>query len=116
MNTHKFKVALLRTQLLLNRLLTHLVRSSLIYLTAIFNRMQSSLKLKKSAIAFMSKKQTNGSVYKIVIITHLLLTLACWFNRLCKEYSKDKMLYYAAGISNIKKAKARQTFDTNDFK
>jgi len=46
-------------------------------------------------------------VYKIVITTCLPLTLACWFNRLCKEYGKDKVLYYAAGMSNIKKAKAR---------
>jgi len=55
-------------------------------------------------------------VCKIIIATCLPLILAYWFNRLCKEYSKDKVLCYAAGISNIKKVKARQTFNTNDFK
>jgi hypothetical protein len=40
---------------LFNGLLTCLVRSSTIYLTAIFNRMQSFLKLKKSVIIFMLK-------------------------------------------------------------
>ena len=53
------------------------------------------------------KKQTNSLAYKIIITTYLPLILACWFNRLCKEYSKDKVLCYIAGISNIKKAKAR---------
>ena len=38
------------------------------------------------------------------------------FNRLCKEYSKDKVLCYIAGMFNIKKAKVRQTFNTNNFK
>ena len=46
-------------------------------------------------------------VYKIIITTYLPPTLAYWFNRLYKEYSKDKVLYYIASISNIKKAKAR---------
>jgi len=55
-------------------------------------------------------------VYKIIIATCLPLTLACWFNRLYKEYNKDKVLCYIAGMSNIEKAKARQTFNTDDFK
>jgi len=46
-------------------------------------------------------------VYKIIITTRLPLILAYWFNRLYKEYSKDKVLRYIASISNIKKAKAR---------
>ncbi len=58
----------------------------------------------------------DGLVCKIIIVIYLPFTLACWFNKLCKEYSKDKVLRYAAGMSNIKKAKARQTFDTDDFK
>ena len=58
----------------------------------------------------------DGLVYKIIIATYSLFTLACWFNRLCKEYSKDRVLYYAANISNIKKTKARQTFNTNNSK
>ena len=49
----------------------------------------------------------DGLIYKIIITTRLPLTLACWFNRLCKEYSKDKVLYYTASIFNTKKAKAR---------
>ena len=49
----------------------------------------------------------DGLVYKIVIITHSPLTLAYQFNKLCKEYSKDKVLYYITNISNIKKAEAR---------
>ena len=49
----------------------------------------------------------DGLVYKIIIATYLLFTLACWFNRLCKEYSKDKVFYYTASISNIEKAKVR---------
>ena len=53
---------------------------------------------------------------KIIITTHLPLILAYWFNRLCKEYSKDKVLRYTAGMSNIEKAKTRQTFDTDNFK
>jgi hypothetical protein len=55
-------------------------------------------------------------VYKIVITTYSPLILACWFNRLYKEYGNNKVLYYTAGMSNIKKAKARQTFNTNNFK
>ena len=55
-------------------------------------------------------------VCKIVIATYLPLTLAYWFNRLYIKYSKDKVLYYAASISNIKKAKARQTFNINNSK
>jgi len=58
----------------------------------------------------------DGLACKIVITTRLPLILACWFNRLYKEYGKDKVLCYAAGISNIKKAEARQTFNTNNFK
>ena len=58
----------------------------------------------------------DGLVYKIIIATRLLFTLACWFNRLCKEYSKDKVLRYVASMSNIEKAEARQTFNTNNFK
>ena len=54
--------------------------------------------------------------YKIIITTYLPFILACWFNRPCKEYSKDKVLCYIASISNIKKAKARQTFNINNFK
>ena len=46
-------------------------------------------------------------VCKIIITTRLPLILAYQFNRLCKEYGKDKVLYYIAGMSNIKKAKAR---------
>ena len=49
----------------------------------------------------------DGLAYKIVIATRLPLILAYQFNRLYKEYSKDKVLYYIAGIFNIKKAKAR---------
>ena len=55
-------------------------------------------------------------MYKIIITTYLLLTLACWFNRLYKEYSKDKELCYTASISNIKKAEARQPFNINNSK
>lgn len=62
------------------------------------------------------EKRTDGSACKIVIATRSPLTLACWFNRLCKEYGKDKVLRYAAGMSNIEKAEARQTFDTDDSK
>ena len=69
--------------------------------------MQSSLKLKKICNSIYVQKQTDGLVYKIIITTHLPLTLACWFNRLYKEYGKDKVLYYAASMSNIKKAEAR---------
>ena len=58
----------------------------------------------------------DGSACKIIITTYLPLTLACWFNRLCKEYNKNKMLCYAAGMSNIEKAKTRQTFNTDDSK
>ena len=58
----------------------------------------------------------DGLVCKIIIITYLPLTLTYWFNRLCKEYNKDKVLYYIAGMFNIKKAKARQTFNINDSK
>ena len=58
----------------------------------------------------------DGLACKIIITTYLPLILACWFNRLYKKYSKDKVLYYIAGISNIKKAKARQTFNTNNSK
>ena len=58
----------------------------------------------------------DSSVCKIIIITYSLFILACWFNRLCKEYGKDKVLYYAAGMSNIEKAEARQTFNTNNSK
>jgi len=58
----------------------------------------------------------DGSACKIVIIIYLFFILACWFNRLYKEYGKDKVLYYIAGMSNIEKAEARQTFNTNDFK
>ena len=58
----------------------------------------------------------DGLVCKIIIITYLPLTLTYWFNRLYKEYSKNKVLYYTASISNIEKAEARQTFDINDFK
>ena len=46
-------------------------------------------------------------VYKIIITTCLPFTLACWFNRLCKKYSKDKVFCYAVSIFNIKKAKTR---------
>ena len=53
---------------------------------------------------------------KIVITTYLPLTLVYWFNRLCKEYGKDKVLYYIASMFNIEKAKARQTFNINNFK
>ena len=55
-------------------------------------------------------------MYKIIITICLPLTLVCWLNRLYKKYGKDKILCYIAGMSNIKKAKARQTFNTNDFK
>jgi hypothetical protein len=55
-------------------------------------------------------------VCKIVITIYLPLTLACWFNRLYKEYGNDKVLCYTASISNIEKAEVRQTFDTNNFK
>ena len=58
----------------------------------------------------------DGLVYKIIITTYSPLILACWFNRLYKKYSKDKILYYIASMSNIKKAKARQTFNINNFK
>ena len=54
--------------------------------------------------------------YKIVITTYLLFTLAYQFNRLYKKYNKNKVLRYIASISNIKKAKIRQTFDTNNSK
>ena len=53
---------------------------------------------------------------KIIIATYLPFTLACWFNRLYKEYGKDKVLYYIANISNIEKAEARQTFNINNSK
>jgi len=76
--------------------------------------MQSSLKLKKICNRVYVEKRTDSLVCKIVITTCLPLTLACWFNRLYKEYGKDKVLRYTAGISNIKKAKARQTFNTNN--
>ena len=49
----------------------------------------------------------DGSAYKIIIATHSPLILACWFNRLYKKYSKDKVLYYVAGMFNIEKAEAR---------
>ena len=49
----------------------------------------------------------DGLAYKIIITTCLPFILAYQFNRLYKEYSKDKVLRYIAGISNIKKAKAR---------
>ena len=49
----------------------------------------------------------DGLVCKIIITTCLPLILACWFNRLCKEYSKDKVLRYVASMSNIEKAEAR---------
>jgi hypothetical protein len=101
---------------LFNGLLTCLVRSSPIYLTAIFNRMQSFLKLKKSVNYIYVEKWTDGLVCKIVIITYLPLILACWFNRLYKEYSNNKVLCYIASISNIKKAEVRQTFNINNFK
>ena len=78
--------------------------------------MQSSLKLKKIYNCVYVEKQTDGLVYKIIITTYLPLTLACWFNRLCKEYSKDKVLYYAASMSNIEKVEARQIFNINNFK
>ena len=55
-------------------------------------------------------------MYKIIIATRSPLTLAYWFNRLYKEYGKDKVLRYAAGMSNIEKAKARQTFNTDNSK
>ena len=61
-------------------------------------------------------KQTDGLVYKIIITTYLPLILAYWFNRLYKEYNKNKVLHYTASMSNIEKAKARQTFNTDDFK
>jgi hypothetical protein len=91
----------------LSGLLTRLVRSLLIYLTAIFNRIQSSLKLKKIYNYVYIEKRTDGLAYKIIITTYLPLTLAYWFNRLYKEYGKDKVLRYIAGMSNIKKAEAR---------
>ena len=62
------------------------------------------------------EKRTDSLACKIVIITRLLFILACWFNRLCKKYSKNKVLCYTVGISNIKKVEARQTFDTDDSK
>ena len=58
----------------------------------------------------------DGLACKIIITTYSPLTLACWFNRLYKEYSKDKVLCYIISMSNIKKAEARQTFNTNNFK
>jgi hypothetical protein len=69
--------------------------------------MQSSLKLKKSVIIFILKKWTDSLVYKIVITIYLPLILACWFNRLYKEYSNNKVLYYAVSMSNIKKAEVK---------
>ena len=53
------------------------------------------------------KKRTDGSACKIVIIIYSLFTLAYQFNRLYKEYSKDKVLHYITSIFNIKKAEAR---------
>ena len=53
---------------------------------------------------------------KIVIIIYLPFILAYWFNRLCKEYSKDKVFYYIASMFNIKKAEAKQIFNTNNSK
>jgi hypothetical protein len=58
----------------------------------------------------------DGLVCKIIITTYSPFILAYWFNRLYKEYSKDKVLHYIAGMFNIKKAKTRQTFDINNFK
>ena len=81
-----------------------------------FQQNAKFFKAKKICNCVHIGKQTNSSVYKIIITTHLPLILACWFNRLCKEYSKDKVLHYTASMSNIKKAKARQTFNTNNFK
>ena len=72
-----------------------------------FQQNAKFFKTKKIYNCVYVKKQTDSSACKIVITTYLFLILAYWYNRLCKEYGKNKVFCYTAGMTNIKKADAK---------